>query len=94
MPQSSTVARGLRLVTESTGVPFCQCLTASRSVQLRGTARAALGGTGRRHVGEDAAANGDGAADSEAKDERGAARLAIVEGGYQIVHQEKGKLNK
>ena len=81
MPQSATVTRALRLVTESTGVPSCQCLTASRSVQLRGAARAALGGTGRRHVGEDAAADGEGTAGREAKDERGAARLAGVEGG-------------
>ena len=75
MPQSATVARALRLITESTGVvPFCQCLT------LRLAAREALGGTGRRLVGEAAAADGEGMAGREASDERGAARLARVEG--------------
>ena len=69
MPQSATVAKALRLITESTGVPFCQFLTVSRTVQLRGAAREALGGTGGRHVGEDAAADGEGTAGRKTKDE-------------------------
>ena len=40
----------------------------------------ALGGTGRRLVGEVAAEDGEGMAGSEASDERGAARLPGVEG--------------
>ena len=46
-----------------------------------GAAREALGGTGRRLVGEAAAADGEGTAGREASDERGAARLAGLEGG-------------
>ena len=73
----ATVARALRLITESTVVLFCKshCLT------LRPVTGRSEGGTGRQHVGEDAAANGEGTAGSEGKDERGAARLAGVEGG-------------
>ena len=41
----------------------------------------ALGGGGRRHVGEDAAADGEGSAGREAKDKRSAASLAGVESG-------------
>ena len=78
MPQSATVARALRLITESTG-----SASASRSARLRGAAREALGGTGRRLVGEAAAADGEGMAGREASDERGAARLARVEGRLQ-----------
>ena len=58
MPQSATVTRVLLIIT----VPFCQCLTVSRSVQLRGAAREALGGTGLLHIWEDAVAEGEGTA--------------------------------
>ena len=77
MPQSATVTRVLLIIT----VPFCQCLTVSRSVQLRGAAREALGGTGLLHIWEDAVAEGEGTACSKAKDKRCSARLAGVEGG-------------
>ena len=81
MPQSTTVARALRHITESTGVvPFCQCLTLRTVTLLRGDARKALGGTGRLLVGEAAAADGEGTACSEASDKRSVARLTGVEG--------------
>ena len=48
-----------------------------------GAPRRRLGGTGRRLVGEAAAADGEGMAGREASDERGAARLARVEGRLQ-----------
>ena len=85
MPQSATVARALRLITESTG-----SASASRSARLRGAAREALGGTGRRLVGEAAAADGEGMAGREASDERGAARLARVEGAGKARATPKG----
>ena len=45
MPESATVARAQRLITESTGVPFCQCLTApSCYCAPRGRRLEALGG--------------------------------------------------
>ena len=75
MPQSATVARALRLITESTGiVPFCQCLTL-RPV----TGRRDEGG--QQHAGEAAAADGECTAGREASDECDAARLARDEGG-------------
>ena len=78
MPQSATVARALRLITESTWVvPFWQCLTLRTVTGRReGGAGPPLGGTGRRLVGEAAAADGEGTAGRKASDERGAAHLA------------------
>ena len=84
MPQSTTVARALRHITESTGVvPFCQCLTLRTVTLLRGDARKALGGTGRLLVGEAAAADGEGTvtAGSKASNERCVAHLAGVRVG-------------
>ena len=73
MPQSATVARALRLITESTGVvPFCMCLTLPTFTGRRE-------GGARRHWA--AAEDGEGTAGSEASDEHAAARLAGVEGG-------------
>ena len=56
----------------------------------RGAAKEALGGTGRRLVGEAAAADGQGMAGREASDERGAARLARVEGAGKARATPKG----
>ena len=82
MPQSATEAIALRLITESTGVvPFCQCLTLCTVTPLRGATRGALEGYGLLLVGEAAASDGEGTAGREASNERGAARLARVEGG-------------
>ena len=58
MPQSATVTRALRLITESTG--------ASRFARIRGAAREALGGTGLQLVSEAAAADDEGTAGREA----------------------------
>ena len=94
MPQSATVARALRLITESTGVvPFCKCLTLptfTGRCEGGGAPRRRLGGTGRRLVGEAAAADGEGMAGREASDERGAARLARVEGAGKARATPKG----
>ena len=43
--------------------------------------REALGGTGLRHVGEPAAADGEGTGGHKENDERGTVRFAGVEGG-------------
>ena len=62
------------------------------AARLRGAARVALGGTGRRLAWEAAAADGEGTAGREASDERGAARLAGVErgGGGHSAGDSKG----
>ena len=78
MPQSETVARALLLqvITESTWVvPSCQCLT------LRTVTGRREGGTGRHWAAACWGGGGGGRRGREASDERGAARLAGVEGG-------------
>ena len=76
----ATVARALRLITDSKGVvPSCKNLTL-RTVTVTGRSE----GGSRRHRAaacwEAAVADGEGTACSEANDERCAARLAGVEG--------------
>ena len=88
MPQSATVARALRLITESSRVVhFCQCLTLR---PVTGAAREALRGIGLLLVGEKAAADCEGTACCKTSDERCAVLLACVEGGGIARATQKG----
>ena len=74
MPQQATVARALRLITESTGVvSFCQCLT------LRTDTGRSEGGAGMNRAAA-CLADGKGTACCEASDQRVVVRLVGVEG--------------